>query len=475
MFLRTRWAMGAAEWMSGGHNSKQNDKEVFGYLDEEWNYIWATMLEDGALAVPNVKDDFGNNIKDNLVPEMFLKYIAHDLKCHIIVFDLLLGQVQFCSANHVKDNNASFDSPILLYSTGGHFQSVFPKDQEFFANYARELEDINNVTPSLSNQELEPRSDEKIPKVFNSKRLRSEPPLTTETEVPYQTTKRSVHSPANSQRNRKRKPAAQQDEPKMEMSNMFESLSSEDETEPKEDSKHLKKRKSENENEVSMAEKDGITDNVRERERARKKTLRENQSEEEKAQIKERDRLRKKAARAAKSAEDKARIQADDRTRKKAEKQAHSKEDKDRGRTDNTLNKKAARKAQSAEDKARIKADEITRKKVVRQALSEEDTARGRTDNAIRMKLMRQAQSEEEKARSRKDNSTWKRIARENMTDEEKKLYNIKGAEKKRESRRLENEAQSYARKSKNRDRMRLRRTNRSEMQRILKFQESVR
>ena len=47
---------------------------------------------------------------------------------------------------------------------------------------------------------------------------------------------------------------------------------------------------------------------MREYERARKKTLRENQSEEEKAQIKERDRLRKKAARAAKSAEDKARI-----------------------------------------------------------------------------------------------------------------------------------------------------------------------
>ena len=139
MFLRTRWAMGAAEWMSGGHNSKQNDKEVFGYLDEEWNYIWATMLEDGAWAVPNVKDDFGNNIKDNLAPEMFLKYIAHDLKCHIIVFDLLLGQVQFCSANHVKDNNASFDSPILLYSTGGHFQSVFAKDQEFFCKFCKRV------------------------------------------------------------------------------------------------------------------------------------------------------------------------------------------------------------------------------------------------------------------------------------------------------------------------------------------------
>ena len=88
---------------------------------------------------------------------MFIKFIAHDLKCHIIVFDLLLGQVQFCSANHLKDNNASFDSPILLYSTGGHFQSVFPKDQELFVNFAKELEEGNNVTTSSSNKELEAR------------------------------------------------------------------------------------------------------------------------------------------------------------------------------------------------------------------------------------------------------------------------------------------------------------------------------
>ena len=39
MFLRSRWALGAAEWLSGGNNSKQNDKEILGYTDEEWNYI----------------------------------------------------------------------------------------------------------------------------------------------------------------------------------------------------------------------------------------------------------------------------------------------------------------------------------------------------------------------------------------------------------------------------------------------------
>ena len=60
LFLRTRWVTSAAEWMSGGHNSKQNDKEICGYSDEEWNYIWSTMLEDGAWAVPSIKDGFGN-------------------------------------------------------------------------------------------------------------------------------------------------------------------------------------------------------------------------------------------------------------------------------------------------------------------------------------------------------------------------------------------------------------------------------
>jgi hypothetical protein len=162
MFLRTRWVLGVAEWMSGGQDSKQNDKDILGYSDEEWTYIWNTMIEDGAWAVPSVKDDFGNTIKDNNAPEMFIKFIAHDLKCHIIVFDLLLRQVQFCSANHLKDNNALFDSPILLYSTGGHFQSVFAKDQEFFVNFAKELEGRNNLTTSSSNQEDEDRSDQEI-------------------------------------------------------------------------------------------------------------------------------------------------------------------------------------------------------------------------------------------------------------------------------------------------------------------------
>jgi hypothetical protein len=83
MFLRTRWAMGAAEWMSGRHDSKQNDKEILGYSDKEWNFIWDTMLEDGAWAVPDIKDSLGNTVKGNHAPEMFIKYIAHDLQCRV--------------------------------------------------------------------------------------------------------------------------------------------------------------------------------------------------------------------------------------------------------------------------------------------------------------------------------------------------------------------------------------------------------
>ena len=59
-YLRTKWAMGASEWMCGEFGSKQNDKDLFGYTDKEWGYIWTTMLEDGAWAVPSIKDDNGN-------------------------------------------------------------------------------------------------------------------------------------------------------------------------------------------------------------------------------------------------------------------------------------------------------------------------------------------------------------------------------------------------------------------------------
>ena len=127
MYLRRRWVLGSAEWMSGMYDSKQNDKELLGYTDDEWAFIWATMLEDKAWAVPHIKDIDGNFLKHNNAPEIFIKFVAHDLRCHIIIFDLLLNRIQFCSGNHLKTDNVLFDSPLLLYNTGGHFQSFSKK------------------------------------------------------------------------------------------------------------------------------------------------------------------------------------------------------------------------------------------------------------------------------------------------------------------------------------------------------------
>ena len=132
MYLRRRFVLGAAEMMAGKDGSKQNDKLLFEYTDPEWEYIWSTMIEDGAWAVPSMKDSNGNTIKANFAPEILIKFIAHELKCHIIVFDLLLNRVQFLSGNHVKSNNVVFDSPLMIYSTGGHFQSIFQTDHDYF-------------------------------------------------------------------------------------------------------------------------------------------------------------------------------------------------------------------------------------------------------------------------------------------------------------------------------------------------------
>ena len=162
MYMRRRFVLGAAEWMAGRNGSKQNDKELLEYTDTQWEYIWMTMLEDGAWAVPGIKDSQGNVIKENDAPEILIKYIAHDLKCHIIVFDLSLNRIQFLSGNHLKNDNVIFDSPLLLYTTGGHFQAVFQEDHDFFEKYAKELDSENDlpipmplVTDNRQNQNVQ--------------------------------------------------------------------------------------------------------------------------------------------------------------------------------------------------------------------------------------------------------------------------------------------------------------------------------
>ena len=138
-FLRNKWVLGASEWLAGKHGSNANDKTLLGYTDDEWNFIWSTMIEDKAWAVPPIRSKDGKFLKENNSPEMFIKFIAHDLQCNIVVFDLFNNTVQICSGNILKPNNVKFDSPLLLYTTGSHFQSVVPKDHEFFVQYANEL------------------------------------------------------------------------------------------------------------------------------------------------------------------------------------------------------------------------------------------------------------------------------------------------------------------------------------------------
>ena len=62
MYLRQRFVWGAAEWMAGKNGSLQNDKLLFEYTDDEWEFIWMTMLKDGAWAVPSITYGNGKTI-----------------------------------------------------------------------------------------------------------------------------------------------------------------------------------------------------------------------------------------------------------------------------------------------------------------------------------------------------------------------------------------------------------------------------
>ena len=139
-FLRQKLVVGASQWLSGMHGSKENEKAKFGYNDMEWELIWSLMNHDGAWAVPALRDAEGNYLKDNYAPEMLIRYAAHELKCHIIVIDLQLVRIQFCSGNFLKDDNVVFESPLILYATGNHFQSVFQTDHEYFIQLAHQLD-----------------------------------------------------------------------------------------------------------------------------------------------------------------------------------------------------------------------------------------------------------------------------------------------------------------------------------------------
>ena len=181
MYLRRRFVLGAADWMAGKNGSMQNDKLLFDYTDAEWEMIWMTMLEDGAWAVPSIQDEDGNLIKENCAPEIMIKFMAHDLKSNIIVFDLQLNIFQFISGNLLKSDNVAFESPLLLYATGSHFQSVMQEDHEFFVNLARELESDNHAganpqLPSNVHGNLQERNA-KLPKDNSKMKTSNKKPI----------------------------------------------------------------------------------------------------------------------------------------------------------------------------------------------------------------------------------------------------------------------------------------------------------
>jgi hypothetical protein len=140
LYLRKKLVLGASEWLAGMNGSRENEKLKFGYTDKEWEWIWSTMIEDGAWAVPALRDTQGNYLKENFAPELMIRYAAHEMRRHIIVFDLQLNRIQFCSGNFLKDDNVIFVSPLILYATGGHFQSVFQIDHEHFSQLTNQLE-----------------------------------------------------------------------------------------------------------------------------------------------------------------------------------------------------------------------------------------------------------------------------------------------------------------------------------------------
>jgi hypothetical protein len=96
MYLRRRWVLGSAEWLAGMHGSKTNDKEILGYSDWEWEFIWSTMIEDGAWAVADIKDSEGNVVKQNHAHEMLIKFIAHDLKGRVQYKTIFYRKIACC-------------------------------------------------------------------------------------------------------------------------------------------------------------------------------------------------------------------------------------------------------------------------------------------------------------------------------------------------------------------------------------------
>ena len=281
------------------------------------------MAEDGAWAVPAITDDNGRYIKENYAPEMLIRYAAHEIKCHIIVFDLQLMRIQFCSGNFLKDKNVVFESPLILYATGSHFQSVMQTDHDFFRKLAMELEIENREMPVTESKDrpLAENFEESCAKVVAPKKPLSDAERKRLSRMRKKDPDYKKKSPTTAaERMRNRRQALSLEEKNKEKSRDRERKFAKTRTQSTEEKKKEKERKSARKATLSIEERDKEKNKDRERKLAKRGT----QSTEEKNKEKERKSVKK----ATQSIEEKDKDKNKDRERKSAKRANQSAETK---------------------------------------------------------------------------------------------------------------------------------------------------
>ena len=355
--LRKRLVLGAAEWLSGMNGSKENEMSKFGYTAGEWEWIWSTMIEDGSWAVPAVTDQNGNYLKENFAPEMLIRYAAHELRCHIVVIDLQLTRIQFCSGNFLKDENVVFDSPLLLYGTGSHFQSVHPIDHDFFIQFANNQETINSQVPNRAEGRNLENMDSEAGKLVEVNEMKE---------------------PEKVRKRKQNEDVATMDENES-LNKNIGNREINAEWEKRLEELRTKNKRSRNEQ--------------REYESLRKRKQRKIQSSEKKDKEKEANALRMKNVRANKS-----------------------KESQEKEREKHAQGMKKARDAKNEESKAKEREQNAKGMKKARDAKDEESKAKDRQKNALAMKNIRKNQSKERQYEIKTEDKKRKQAEKQSKT-----------------------------------------------------------
>ena len=500
--MRQRWVLGAAEWMSGSNGSKQNQKEDLGYSDSEWEFIGSTLIENGAWAVPPVRDAFGNWKKENCAPEMLIQFIAHDLGCHIIVFDLLLNRIQFCSGNHVLNDNVKFDSPIVLYSTGSHFQAVFQKDHDHFIVLARELENqqgsdskpVSNIEGSTSTSSKPVQShDCSGPDPQSADKL--EPGSISKGSTPVSSQNFPNHNILDSPM---LEPGTVPKIPTSLSSLGIKNSMSENIHQPSNKSGSTDKFKQYGGSAINSApitttnptnicnrfdclsnDKDDSQQNVDNNFESQECIL----SLEQIMKIPSKARTKEEKARYSKLYKHQMYLKRklitnkmnEDNMKRKQKKEKHTDEERNNANLNDKNRMQQNREKQSKEEKDKVKLKDNKRKQQVKDNQSEEEKDKANLKNKKRMQQGRENQSQEEIIDSNKKSKKIMQKARENQTTEERNESNLKDKNRKEEAKKTktEEEIQKYNRKQK--ETMREYRKKHSELARMKKFKERIR